>query len=81
MLKHESSVFSCYTETCTHCMICFNTCPTESIRFDEEAGFTFLPGCTACMRCYNFCPTYLIIKNLIKRHYTLISKYCQINPH
>ncbi|MBC3889973.1 hypothetical protein GH810_16865 [Acetobacterium paludosum] len=46
-----------HSETCTRCMICVNNCPTGSIQFDEEEGFTFLPGCTACMRCYNFCPT------------------------
>ena len=52
-----------HAETCTRCMVCVDNCPTGSIRFDEAAGFTFLPGCTACMRCYNGCPTGSITMN------------------
>lgn len=44
-------------ETCTQCLFCVDNCPTQSIHFEPEQGFTFLPGCTACMRCYNLCPT------------------------
>jgi NAD-dependent dihydropyrimidine dehydrogenase PreA subunit len=44
-------------DTCIRCMACVDHCPTGSIHFDEETGFSFHAGCTACMRCYNFCPT------------------------
>jgi NAD-dependent dihydropyrimidine dehydrogenase PreA subunit/flavodoxin len=52
-----------HAETCTHCLVCVENCPTGSIRFAEATGFSFLPGCTACMRCYNCCPTGSITMN------------------
>jgi ferredoxin len=47
-------------ENCRKCMKCVKECPTQSIRYTPDNGFTFLPTCTACMRCYNFCPAYAI---------------------
>jgi NAD-dependent dihydropyrimidine dehydrogenase PreA subunit len=48
-------------ESCRQCMKCVNECPTQSIKYSPQSGFTFLPTCTACMRCYNFCPAYSIL--------------------
>lgn len=52
--------FSVNMETCRKCMKCVKECPTQSIQYSPDQGFTFMPGCTACMRCYNFCPVYAI---------------------
>lgn len=62
-ISRHYQTLSVNAETCTQCMDCVNHCPTQSIRFEEGQGFTFLPGCTACMRCYNFCPTGSITMN------------------
>lgn len=45
---------------CTKCLQCVRSCPTNSIKY-EENKLKFTPGCTACMRCYNFCTNYAIL--------------------
>lgn len=40
---------------CTHCMLCMQSCPTQSIVYNGNS-FQFQSTCTVCMRCYNFCP-------------------------
>ena len=42
-------------ETCTQCMQCVDTCPTNNIVF-EDGEFIWKNRCTICLRCYNLCP-------------------------
>ncbi|NHJ33459.1 MAG: hypothetical protein FK732_11420 [Asgard group archaeon] len=42
-------------ETCTQCMQCVDTCPTDNIEF-KDGTFTWGKNCTLCLRCYNLCP-------------------------
>jgi len=42
-------------ETCTQCMQCVDTCPTNNIVF-ENGEFIWENRCTICLRCYNLCP-------------------------
>ena len=56
---------------CTHCMLCVQNCPTQSITYDDNS-FQFQPTCTVCMRCYNFCP---------KAAITIDGKYADPNEY
>ena len=42
-------------ESCTECMTCVESCPTNNIVF-KEGVFTWEDRCTLCLRCYHFCP-------------------------
>lgn len=55
-VKNHYKQLSVQINTCTKCMLCVQSCPTNSISF-ENGHFYFSDKCTACMRCYNFCPT------------------------
>lgn len=59
-IENNYNVLSINCDTCSRCMRCVNTCPTKSIKY-ENNSFTFLSSCTACMRCYNNCHTYSIL--------------------
>lgn len=41
-------------ETCTECMQCVDSCPTNNIVF-EEGEFKWENRCVLCLRCYNHC--------------------------
>lgn len=61
------------TDSCTHCNLCVNKCPTLNIHEDPESHeIRFGKNCTFCMRCVYICPNnsirnkfmnFLIIKN------------------
>lgn len=54
--------WSVHMESCTHCNLCVDTCPTHSIEYSEKKDlFTLQPTCISCLRCYNFCPTHSIL--------------------
>ncbi len=54
--------WSVHMESCTRCMLCVNTCPTDSIEyFEEKDTFTLKSTCISCLRCYNYCPTNSIL--------------------
>ncbi len=59
-IKNNYNVLSINCDTCSRCMKCVNSCPTKSIKY-ENNSFSFLSSCTACMRCYNNCHSYSIL--------------------
>jgi ferredoxin len=54
-IRECHKILSIDINKCTRCMLCVNSCPTQSIHYDTT--FTIEETCTACMRCYNLCPT------------------------
>lgn len=59
-IENNYKSLSVDSQKCKKCMLCINTCPTQSITLYDNQ-FKFSPSCTACMRCYNFCQTSAIL--------------------
>lgn len=51
-------------ELCTGCKVCFEDCPVDVIRMNEDTGKAYVayPGdCVSCLQCEEACPEDAIV--------------------
>ena len=60
---YAKKFFSCNSEKCTRCGLCYRMCPRDNITIDEEKGALFGDDCIICMKCYNLCPQNAVLVN------------------
>lgn len=63
MAKDKNYKIIIKVENCKACKLCYDHCPTNAIKGNEETGIVEINDedkCIGCLKCENICPDFAI---------------------